>query len=1313
MIRSLKIYTFGLLVDDAKLNELPLHLTRMVSLQTAAAAVAGGPATGRAPPPPSSSSSSSFGGFSFDSFLRSFEIGFDTFVSQVDQLIATPIVLPDSLKNPLLALDASPPPPPAAGSGTSGAAPAGPMPPFFGSSMRALVLDERRCAHAHLDPYLGVPAQALRMLNFLTHHVQTPQLFRMRPSAAAVEEFKRQLEAEKALAHGSLAPNRDEVAVVSTVLVTWLSQLPEPLFGYDHYHAIVSCEAIEDDAERVRLLTMLLADAPWYNRPLLARLFAFCAKCLAPENAQSNQLNLIAVALLVTPICLRPPPGDALYATYAAGASGSGGSAAAAASNDAIVMAITAAASGIVRFLLEHAAEIVLQPLHDELRGRQQALTAKCRRIRFWQRELTAELDWDVYVALGRDADAAAPRRRPRSASGPHVIDDDDEDGDGGGDSFDGGAGDDADDGDPATAARRRYDDVDGYVRRLWKALRPVHLRVLRAADGAAAADASYQATTAADALLRFDANADADGGAEVKASDAGDDAALSARTRDALEASETDFVSRVSRAGLLDDARWRDCAFALSQRALGDLQQAPGGLVALKCLVLFCETYPDRAPAVALAFAQERRRFCSLPQVALKLAQFVAEVLALAPSAAFSARTVDQSAPLAHLARQPAWPLLTTATASGDYGVVADVFAVALFAFDELWRGHTDVLHAPATLETLSQTLYHTRSVLWELVLQRPATVARLWELWAAVRLAQAERIFALQRKAAVQHRPLGQLTAAYAAPRTVVVSHTAQGDVVGTAAVLRPAATATATAPSGASSTSSSASSSTRRPAAGDGLVDLSLDTDDDVDDASATATATASAAAATAAAALRSDSSDSSDDDDADDGDGFDGDGFEPDGFASPPPTAAAASAAAASDDDDDATPAAAATTTPLRLDLRSSAAPTLSRRLSTGSAAVAATAAAAPPTAPDARDRLLLGSGIHTVVPAAATGPAATTAAATPTGDGDAALLLAHSTTAAAAAAMLATAARADLDDDAAAEAAATAAASAAATGDDVDAERAAMLQRTHEAKSLLMEDAHNEVRNRVAAAADMLQQLRVTWHKRHPAHGLRTVVRGGSTILTPAQVVALELRLPQTLQCYDWQLVYRLSLHGAALHTLFAQARGAHQLLLVLREDSPRGAVFGAVITDALRVGERDKYYGNGSTALFSFYDAAAERNVGDRDADADADGDAEVGGDAVQAPDAPGVEAAATRGAALAPRLRYYPWSYRNSYFLLACRDYLALGGGGHFGLFLDADLLRGSSGDCATFNSPTLGSRDDFAVLSCEVFALQPPGRP
>lgn len=39
-------------------------------------------------------------------------------------------------------------------------------------------MDENRCSHAHLNPLLGIPTQAIKMMNYVANHVNTPNLFR-------------------------------------------------------------------------------------------------------------------------------------------------------------------------------------------------------------------------------------------------------------------------------------------------------------------------------------------------------------------------------------------------------------------------------------------------------------------------------------------------------------------------------------------------------------------------------------------------------------------------------------------------------------------------------------------------------------------------------------------------------------------------------------------------------------------------------------------------------------------------------------------------------------------------------------------------------------------------------------------------------------------------------------------------------------------------------------------------------------------------------------------------------------------------------
>jgi hypothetical protein len=66
-------------------------------------------------------------------------------------------------------------------------------------------------------------------------------------------------------------------------------------------------------------------------------------------------------------------------------------------------------------------------------------------------------------------------------------------------------------------------------------------------------------------------------------------------------------------------------------------------------------------------------------------------------------------------------------------------------------------------------------------------------------------------------------------------------------------------------------------------------------------------------------------------------------------------------------------------------------------------------------------------------------------------------------------------------------------------------------------------------------------------------------------------------------------------------------------------------------------------------------------------------------------------------------------WSGANNYFMMSGSDCLAVGGGGAFGLYLDGDMMAGTSSACPTFNSPPLAAGDstEFTCVSLEVWGF------
>lgn len=129
---------------------------------------------------------------------------------------------------------------------------------FFGSSLEDLVLDEGRCVHAKLDPALGLPTQAHRMLSLLHERAATPGLFRVQPSPSAVLALRLIVEAEQQIPDGA------DAHAVATLLLQWLEQLPEPLLGTEHFSALQACQDLESDVDRVRNCSLLVQEAPWY-----------------------------------------------------------------------------------------------------------------------------------------------------------------------------------------------------------------------------------------------------------------------------------------------------------------------------------------------------------------------------------------------------------------------------------------------------------------------------------------------------------------------------------------------------------------------------------------------------------------------------------------------------------------------------------------------------------------------------------------------------------------------------------------------------------------------------------------------------------------------------------------------------------------------------------------------------------------------------------------------------------------------------------------------------------------------------------------
>ncbi|KAF8069683.1 Oxr1 [Scenedesmus sp. PABB004] len=153
---------------------------------------------------------------------------------------------------------------------------------------------------------------------------------------------------------------------------------------------------------------------------------------------------------------------------------------------------------------------------------------------------------------------------------------------------------------------------------------------------------------------------------------------------------------------------------------------------------------------------------------------------------------------------------------------------------------------------------------------------------------------------------------------------------------------------------------------------------------------------------------------------------------------------------------------------------------------------------------------------------------------------------------------------------------------------------------------------------------------------------------------------LAAALPPRFQGRAWALAYGSHRHGISLATLFRRGAGLSPSVLLVRDGG--GHVFGAFATEPWRPAPR--FFGSGETFVFQ-----------------------------------------------LAPHKVAFPWAVgggaKNDFFQYATPDALAVGGLGAFAIWLDAELLQGSSGACGTFGSPCLASREEFTVNAVELWAL------
>lgn len=164
----------------------------------------------------------------------------------------------------------------------------------------------------------------------------------------------------------------------------------------------------------------------------------------------------------------------------------------------------------------------------------------------------------------------------------------------------------------------------------------------------------------------------------------------------------------------------------------------------------------------------------------------------------------------------------------------------------------------------------------------------------------------------------------------------------------------------------------------------------------------------------------------------------------------------------------------------------------------------------------------------------------------------------------------------------------------------------------------------------------------------------------SRLLSDDTRCSIHPALPTLARGRRWVLLYSTEKHGMSLLTLYRNSNMMTGPLLLVAGDK-EGAVFGGLITAPLVPSPKKKYQGTNDSFVFT------------------------------------NVSGTAT----------IFHASGLNRYYVLAMSDSLALGGGSHFALHIDSELLHGSSGECDTFGSSCLANSEEFVLKHVELWGF------
>lgn len=164
----------------------------------------------------------------------------------------------------------------------------------------------------------------------------------------------------------------------------------------------------------------------------------------------------------------------------------------------------------------------------------------------------------------------------------------------------------------------------------------------------------------------------------------------------------------------------------------------------------------------------------------------------------------------------------------------------------------------------------------------------------------------------------------------------------------------------------------------------------------------------------------------------------------------------------------------------------------------------------------------------------------------------------------------------------------------------------------------------------------------------------------SCLLSEKTRMALYAALPVIVKDRKWVMLYSTWRNGISLSTLYRRSMLWPGLSLLVVGDRD-GTVFGGLVEAPLRATTKRRY--QGTNASFVFTTISGHPTI--------------------------------------------FPPTGVNRYYTMCSTEYLALGGGGHFALYLDSDLMTGSSAASETYGNSCLSHTEDFVVKEVELWGF------